>query len=364
MTERRYDIDWLRVIAIGLLLIYHAAIVFQPWGILIGFIQSNESLEWLWIPMALMNVWRIPLLFFVSGMGVCFAIRKRSWRQLISERSRRILLPFLVGVSLVVPLHVLIWQHYYSQEITYSLSRGHLWFLGNIFAYVILLLPLFYYLKLKVNTSFHQRLTSLMSHPLSLVLLIVLFVAETLIVDPDTYEMYALSWHGFYLGILAFTIGFIMAYAGNDFWESLLQWRWLYAGLAFSLYLVRLLVFELYPPKYLYPVETMTWIYAILGFAYKYLNRPGPALSYLSKAAYPVYIWHMVFLYAGAVIVLPGSLSTELKFFMVTLISLAGSVLVYELLIKRIKYLGLLFGYSQPSEKKINKQMEISAVSL
>lgn len=84
-TNRRYDIDWLRVIAIGLLLIYHIAIGFQPWGVLIGFIQNNESLESTWIPMSMLNVWRIPLLFFVSGMGVCFAIRKRNWKQLLLE---------------------------------------------------------------------------------------------------------------------------------------------------------------------------------------------------------------------------------------------------------------------------------------
>ncbi|UCG26758.1 MAG: acyltransferase family protein, partial [Bacteroidales bacterium] len=84
---RRYDIDWLRVIAIGLLLIYHIAIGFQPWGVFIMFIQSEESLEFLWIPMSMLNVWRIPLLFFVSGMGVCFAIRKRNWKQLLQERA-------------------------------------------------------------------------------------------------------------------------------------------------------------------------------------------------------------------------------------------------------------------------------------
>ncbi|MGW8314450.1 MAG: acyltransferase family protein, partial [Bacteroidales bacterium] len=85
--ERRYDIDWLRVIAIGLLLLYHVGIVFQPWGVFLGFIQSSEPLEWLWPPMAMLNVWRIPLLFFVSGMGVCFAIRKRNWKALIMERT-------------------------------------------------------------------------------------------------------------------------------------------------------------------------------------------------------------------------------------------------------------------------------------
>ena len=64
--ERRYDIDWIRVMAIGLLLLYHIGIVFQPWGVFLGFLQSREPLEELWPPMALLNVWRIPLLFFVS----------------------------------------------------------------------------------------------------------------------------------------------------------------------------------------------------------------------------------------------------------------------------------------------------------
>ena len=77
-AERRYDIDWLRVIAIGLLLIYHIGIAFQPWGVFIGFIQNGQSLESIWPAMALLNIWRIPLLFFVSGMGVAFAIKRRS----------------------------------------------------------------------------------------------------------------------------------------------------------------------------------------------------------------------------------------------------------------------------------------------
>ena len=72
--ERRHDIDWLRVIAIGLLLIYHIAIIFQPWAMYIGFIRSEAPLQELWVPMTLLNVWRIPFLFFVSGMGVYFAM--------------------------------------------------------------------------------------------------------------------------------------------------------------------------------------------------------------------------------------------------------------------------------------------------
>ena len=102
MNNRRYDIDWLRVIAIALLLIYHIALVFQPWGVYIGFIQSAETSEAIWIPMALLNVWRIPLLFFVSGMGVCFALRRRDWKQLLLDRARRILLPLIFGSFFIV----------------------------------------------------------------------------------------------------------------------------------------------------------------------------------------------------------------------------------------------------------------------
>ena len=160
-SERRYDIDWLRVIAIALLILYHIGIAFQPWGVFIGFIQNDKPLESLWIPMSMLNIWRIPLLFFVSGMGVCFAMRKRDWKQLLMERTRRILLPFVFGILIIVPIHLFIWQKYYRQDLTYSIQPSHLWFLANIFIYVVVLLPLFYYLKRNGNSKIHHWIQNL-----------------------------------------------------------------------------------------------------------------------------------------------------------------------------------------------------------
>ena len=117
-SERRYDIDWLRVIAIGLLLFYHIAIGFQPWGSLILFIKNDETNELLWKPMMMINYWRIPLLFYVSGMGLYFAMRKRNFKQLLIERSKRILLPYIIGMVCIVPLHMLLWQNYYMQDLS------------------------------------------------------------------------------------------------------------------------------------------------------------------------------------------------------------------------------------------------------
>ncbi|SVE25169.1 uncharacterized protein METZ01_LOCUS478023, partial [marine metagenome] len=59
---RRYDVDWLRVLALGLLVIYHAVVSFQPWGHFIAFPVNKDPLEGLWILMALINIWRIPIL--------------------------------------------------------------------------------------------------------------------------------------------------------------------------------------------------------------------------------------------------------------------------------------------------------------
>jgi peptidoglycan/LPS O-acetylase OafA/YrhL len=358
-TERRHDIDWLRVIAIGLLLIYHIAIVFQPWAMFIGFIRSDELMESLWKPMSMLNVWRIPLLFYVSGMGIYFAIRKRNWKELLFERSKRILLPFLFGMIAIVPLHFLIFQQYYNLPLGYYAHPAHLWFLGNIFAYVLILLPLFFYLKKIENGRFMKGLSSLMSNPIGPLSISVFFILETIIVRPQAFEMYAQTWHGFFLGFLAFFFGFLFVYSGKAFWQTVLKWRWLYLGIAVVFYILRLMVFELKSPGYLIAIESNCWIYAIFGFGYKFLNKPGVALSYLSQAAYPIYIIHMFALYAAAMIILPLELPVIVKFTATIVFTGTMCFLIYEFIIRRIGFLRPLFGLkwslSKTAETRIRK---------
>src|SRR3954470_20494578 len=206
-TNRRYFIDWIRVIAIGLLVLYHVAIGFQPWGMMIGFIANQKSWTSLWIPMTMLNVWRIPLLFFVSGMGVFFAIQNRNWKQLITERTWRIWLPFVFGVFCIVPIHVYIVQSYYKMDTNYTPDPGHLWFLGNIFAYVVILSPLFFYLKRNEDSKLVSTVRKLLSYPAGLLIVVGAFIIEAIVIKPYPYEMYARTWHGFFLGLLAFFFG-------------------------------------------------------------------------------------------------------------------------------------------------------------
>ncbi len=342
-TNRRYDLDWIRVIAIGLLLIYHVAIGFQPWGVMIGFIANTQPWGSLWIPMAMLNVWRIPLLFFVSGMGVYFALQNRDWKQLLQERATRILLPFVFGMFLIVPLHTYIWQSHYNLPLTYTHSPGHLWFLGNIFVYVVVHGPLFFYLKRNEDGKLARGIRTVLSNPLGLLLVVGVFILEAVIMNPRPYEMYAMTWHGFFLGFLAFLFGFCFVLSGPSFWEMILKGRWAFLLSAVLLFIIRITQFQMNVPYYLLVPESICWILSVFAFGYKYLNRTGKSLSYLSEAAYPVYILHMAFLYLGSRLIFPLSIPVQVQFVLVLLFTGVGCFATFEL-IKRINLIRPLFG--------------------
>jgi hypothetical protein len=297
--------------------------------------------------MSMVNIWRIPLLFFVSGMGVSFAIRKRSWKQLILERSRRILLPFLFGVICIVPLHLFLWQKYYSQDLSYKLQASHLWFLANIFLYVLILSPLFFYLKRNGDGNTNGWLSKVFSGPLGLLLILAAFDVEAILMKPEVYETYYLTLHGFLLGLLAFLFGFICVFTGEGFWHTVKRWKWVMLLMAAALFVVRYMLYDLQAPNYLKALESNLWIFALFGLGYSFLNHPGRTLTYLSQAAYPVYILHMIFLYLASFLLVPLGIPVSLKLILMAIFTFTGCLLFYEFVVRRIRILRPLFGLKQ-----------------
>ncbi|NRD23611.1 acyltransferase family protein [Winogradskyella litoriviva] len=357
-TERRYDIDWLRVIAIGLLLIYHIAIIFQPWALFIGFIKSDDALEGLWKPMTMLNVWRIPLLFFVSGMGLYFAMKKRNWKQLFLERGKRILLPFVFGFLAITPLHFLIFQQYYKMPLSYFPHMGHLWFLGNIFVYVLLLSPLFFYLKKNEKGRFKKIISKVMSYAFGPLTISIFFMLEVGLVKPQLFELYAQTWHGFIIGFLAFFFGFLFVYSGKAFWQTVAKWKWLYISIASVLFTLRFTGYQSISNMYITTIESNTWILGLFGIGYSYFNKPSALLNYLSPAVYPIYIIHMFVLYAAALLILPLDLHPMLEFIAITVITFIICVLIYEFILKRINILRPLFGLKWKFKSVIQKELK------
>jgi len=161
---------------------------------------------------------------------------------------------------------------------------------------------------------------------------------------PPIYELYALTWHGFFIGLLAFFFGYCFMLARIPFWKMLLTWRWLFLALAIALYIHRLLQPQMKVPNTWLAVESCCWIFAVLAFGHRHLNRPGRALQYLSQAAYPIYIIHMIFLYLACWVVFPLAANDWLKFVLVLIFTITGCFALYELVIRRVGPLRVLFG--------------------
>lgn len=344
LNNRRYDIDWLRVIALGLLILYHVVLSFQPWAYKIFFIQNEEPLTELWLPMAMLNVWRIPILFVVSGMGVYFALRNRDWKQLLQDRALRILLPFLAGIFLICPISVWFALQYYGQPVTYVPNAGHLWFLGNIFVYVLMLLPLLIYLKNTPHSWVNRTIDWLLQRYWGIYLCILPLVLETLVLRPEYYFSYAQTAHGFFLGLLCFVMGFLLISRSDLFWHAVQRIRHSALIIASSLYLVRLLVYELdNEPNALMALESGCWMFVVLAYTALYLNKNSGLLRYLSQAVYPVYILHMPVQFGLACYLFPVALSAAWKFLLLLVGTYMLSFLLYEGG-KRLGWLRVLFG--------------------
>jgi membrane-bound acyltransferase YfiQ involved in biofilm formation len=124
---------------------------------------------------------------------------------------------------------------------------------------------------------------------------------------------------------------------------------WITIGVAIGLAAFRL---SGHSYTWLIPVESISWILSVLSIGYKFLNKPGKALSYLSEAAYPVYIIHMIFQNLGSLLIFKLNLPAPMKFVMLVVFTLGGCLLCYELLIRRVKPVRLLFGLKMDNKKR------------
>ena len=302
--------------------------------------------------MSLINVWRIPILFLVSGMGVRFAMERRDWKALLKDRSLRILVPFVFGYFAICPIFIYFSMKHYGMDPAYAPNPGHLWFLGNIFAYVLLLLPLLAYLRARPDNPLFCGLKKLCTLPLGLLIVSLPLVAEALIVNPPTYPQYALTPHGFWLGMVCFLVGFTLVSLGNEFWQAAEKTRFIALGAAVALYLVRYLAYNLQgEPKAMVAFESTCWMLAILGFGSRHLNHPSNALSFLSKSVYTVYILHMPVQYGVSTWLIPMEMPATFKLILLCIATLGISFALY-LGIAQLRWIAPLFGISTPRRPK------------
>ena len=359
MSQRRYDIDALRSIAMFLLIFYHLGISFTSVAPQISFVQNKRVADGIWPLLNLMNSWRIPLVFLIAGVALRLSFRKRTKMQIFKERTKVLGLPWLFGTLVFSTSSVFIAGKYYNywflDEIneaalfSFQYQGVHLWFLINIFIYCWLFVPI---LNLISKENF---ISSLLNRPGGIFLFTIPVIAEGHLLNlvrfktetyGDYYTTYALTEHGFLLGLIWFAIGIVLTSQGDAFWESNKKnWR-LHLALGMTSYFYRL--FNNFIEDYaldnrLIAFESFNFIFALLGLAAVYLNKDSPQLTYYKTAVYPVYIVHlpvqMAVMYFFAGINIHPIIKFPIALFLICFFSLT----IYHA-IKNIKPLRPLFG--------------------
>lgn len=157
-SSRQSYLDWLRILAILGVLFFHSAMAFVAeweWHI------KNKETSYLLLEF---NFWlsrfRMPLLFFISGTVTYFMLRSKSGLAFVGLRFRRLFIPLLFGMLVIVPPQIYVERLTQGYKGSYwdfwgtvfafkpypeggSLSWHHLWFILYLFLYDVLFAPLF-----------------------------------------------------------------------------------------------------------------------------------------------------------------------------------------------------------------------------
>jgi hypothetical protein len=105
-SRRRHDLDWIRVGAFFLLILYHVGMLYVSWDF---HVKSPRIVEAVQPFMMITSPWRLTLLFVVSGAATRFmvdgfeAAGGRAGRRLAGSRILRLLPALLFGMFVIVP---------------------------------------------------------------------------------------------------------------------------------------------------------------------------------------------------------------------------------------------------------------------
>ncbi|MEM8490746.1 MAG: acyltransferase family protein [Pseudomonadota bacterium] len=387
---RRYDIDALRVIAFGLLILYHCGMFYvADWG---WHIKSNYTATWLQEPMMFLNQWRMSLLFVISGLALALVEHRYSRLKLAGRRLWRLMLPLLFGMAVVVaPQHYYealnkglidpgFWN-FYGRYLTFQdfpgeawggenvivWSWNHLWYLPYIIFYTLLALVCGPALRAAGIDSWFRSLRGLFLVLLPLIPLLLngLFVFPSF--PGITHDLISDAYAHIMYGTL-FIYGYLVG-ADAGWWEALESRRRALLTTAICAYLLlRTQEFWLgeNPDRLLETLSLVSiylnrwvWILAVMAFAFRYLNRPQAWIGYATAAVFPWYILHQTLTVVLGGTLSPMSLGPVLEPASVVGGTVLGCYVLYEYVIRRVVWLQPLFGMpiktAPPVERPVSR---------
>jgi glucans biosynthesis protein C len=368
--NRQYYLDWIRVLAFGILIFYHSGMFFVPWEF---HFKNNEIIDWIKYPMLFFNQWRLSLLFFISGVGISFALKSRTGWQFIRERNKRLLIPLLFGMLIVVPPQIycerVINHQFVGSYFDFmgnlrfrayprgDISWHHLWFVIYLWVFSAVGLPIFLALKSQRGQRFLQKFYQVFLKPIKIYWLMVPFMLLFWSLDkisPTTHNL-THDWLNLLNSFLLVVLGYILG-QNPDFWAMLESNKknYLWASIIFSMSLYLFVNYAVFPIRndnleffvegIITRINAFSVIMCIGGYAKHYLNFSNKFLVYANEAVYPFYILHQTVLLIIGFYIVNLSWAWEIKLIILMLGTFLGSLFIYHFLIRPFELGRLLFG--------------------
>lgn len=373
---RRHDLDWLRIIAFGLLIFYHIGMFFNTEGWHAKSSHANDAMEPI---MWLSSPWRLPLLFFISGVALRFLSDKLGSARFARERFVRLFPVILFGMYVIVAPQTYVellrageigpnvWDFYQGYAFqwdgpwsVHTPTWNHLWYVVYLVVYSLLLAPLIPLLRSGADGGFMQRAGELFARPvLGPVLLVALPVIPFLVIRftlaaqfPTTHALLD-DWanHAGSLTILLYGYAFAKNAA---LWCAVDRALPVVGGLTLLLFAFLLAAYTnleaalehdaiIWTARIGRIVFAWSIILTLAGLAQRFLNRDGPARRYLTEAIFPFYILHQTITVTAGYWMAQQGWGVWTEFAALTAVTLGGCVLGFEI-IRRVAWLRPLFG--------------------
>jgi glucan biosynthesis protein C len=373
--QRRYDIDWLRVLAVLLLFPFHTARIFDtlnPW-----YVKNGALSDALTYFIYIVHPWHMPLLFLLAGASTWFALSFRSAGQYVKERFIRLLIPLIFGLLVIVPpqsyFGLLSHTGYSGSYIEWytnffsinpsdldgyflgGFTPAHLWFIAFLFIFSLLALPLFLFLRRRDSGKrIMGWLAAFCSLPGAIFLLAIPLYVMYGLIDFYPSPLYFITY---------FILGFILV-ADTRFEKAINRHKAIALVLGPILFLI-VAYFEVFGYPFSFPsrfvpvlvayiVGFAPWFFviAILGYGRQFLTSSNKFLKYTGEASYPYYILHQTVIVIIGFYVVQWQLGGAAKYLLILAAATAVTALLYDLLIKRFNLFRFLFGMKRLKKKE------------
>ncbi|MFJ8595219.1 acyltransferase family protein [Streptomyces sp. NPDC093598] len=389
VSDRRPELDAIRVLVVVGLIFFHSALVFATEGDF--YVTNSETTEVVTVIAGFGVVWAMPLLFLISGLGAWHSLERRGESAFVEERLLRLGVPLLLGTLLLNPLPQWIRQrssdpgydesylhflpHFFDVHVELDefpfliqgehFETGHLWFVVLLLTFSLLLAFLRRRLPgAPVRRAVH-RVAAVALHRRGVLLLPgLVFAAICAFVGME--EGYA-GWHR-WAYLLFFAAGFALA-ADARFRTGMRREARAAAWLGVLLFMAAAPGFTTAEDPFTQTTPLAVVSRALFGAAGwclvvaipGLLDRPRRQLpqrpvttptrsqrqrayGYVAAAVLPLYVLHQPIVVAVAYFVVGWSLPIPVEYVVLVTISLVLTLTAYELLVRRTRVTRFLFG--------------------